>query len=281
MPPMALVSPVPAMEAAPAECGNNAPPDGERQASGAWTDALVAMLRFHRIAVEPAQAAQAFGDVAPSSEDVVRYLRQTHLRARTVSVGVQRLAAVPLPAIAVYDDGSCILLAKAAADRVLILDPGTQRPKILPTADFAARWTGQLILVTRRASLGELGRRFDIAWFGGAIHKYRWILGEVLAASLFLQIFALLSPLFFQVAIDKLLVHRGMATLDILVGGLVCIALFEAVLTTLQNLRRVVRDAHRIIALDRGRNVEHGTHDDLLRIGGRFATLYSVQTCAA
>jgi subfamily B ATP-binding cassette protein HlyB/CyaB len=56
----------------------------------------------------------------------------------------------------------------------------------------------------------------------------------VLAASLFLQIFALLSPLFFQVVIDKVLVHRGMATLDILVVGLVCIALFEAVLGTLR-----------------------------------------------
>jgi ATP-binding cassette, subfamily B, bacterial HlyB/CyaB len=231
---MALVSPVPPVEAASAECGNKTLPDVACQIDGAWAGALVALLRFHRVTAEPAQVTRALGGAAPSSNDMVRYLRQAGLRSRVVSVGVQRLAAVPLPAIALYDDGSWVLLAKAAADRVLILDPGTQQPKILPTADFAAHWTGQLILATRRASLGEFGRRFDIAWFGGAIHKYRWILGEVLAASLFLQIFALLSPLFFQVVIDKVLVHRGMATLDILVVGLVCIALFEAVLGTLR-----------------------------------------------
>jgi subfamily B ATP-binding cassette protein HlyB/CyaB len=127
-----------------------------------------------------------------------------------------------------------VLLAKAAASRVLVLDPASQRPVIQPAAEFAAGWTGQLILSTRRASLGELSRRFDLSWFLGAIHKYRWVLGEVLAASLFLQIFALLSPLFFQVVIDKVLVHRGLATLDVLVIGLVAIALFEAALGCLR-----------------------------------------------
>ena len=79
-------------------------------------------------------------------------------------------------------------------------------------------------------SLTDLARRFDITWFMGAIHKYRWLLGEVLVASFFLQLFALVSPLFFQVVIDKVLVHRSMSTLDVLAVGLVAIAMFEAVL---------------------------------------------------
>ncbi len=165
---------------------------------------------------------------------MVRHLRRAGLRARFVASSVPQLPTTPLPAIALNDAGSCVLLARASPVRVLILDPRTQQPKILPMAEVAAHWTGQLILATRRASLGDLGRRFDITWFLGAIHKYRGILGEVLVASLFLQIFSLLSPLFFQVVIDKVLVHRGMETLDILVVGLACIALFEAVLGTLR-----------------------------------------------
>src|SRR5260370_7277084 len=82
--------------------------------------------------------------------------------------------------------------------------------------------------------LSELSRRFDITWFLGAVHKYRHLLGEVLLASFFLQLFALVSPLFFQVVIDKVLVHRSMSTLDVLVIGLVGIALFEAILGTLR-----------------------------------------------
>ena len=76
----------------------------------------------------------------------------------------------------------------------------------------------------------ELARRFDLTWFLGAIWKYRHLLSEVLVASFFLQVFALVSPLFFQVVIDKVLVHRTETTLDVLVIGLVCIALFEAIM---------------------------------------------------
>jgi ATP-binding cassette, subfamily B, bacterial HlyB/CyaB len=97
-------------------------------------------------------------------------------------------------------------------------------------ADFEAAWDGRLILMARRASLSDLTRRFDITWFLGAIHKYRHLLGEVLIASFFLQVFSLISPLFFQVVIDKVLVHRSMSTLDVLVLGLVAIAVFESIL---------------------------------------------------
>jgi subfamily B ATP-binding cassette protein HlyB/CyaB len=79
-----------------------------------------------------------------------------------------------------------------------------------------------------------LSRRFDITWFVGAIHKYRRLLGEVLVASFFLQIFALISPLFFQVVIDKVLVHRSMSTLDVLVIGLVAISVSETILGMLR-----------------------------------------------
>ena len=56
----------------------------------------------------------------------------------------------------------------------------------------------------------------------------------MLVASFFLQLFALVSPLFFQVVIDKVLVHRSMSTLDVLVIGLVAIAIFETVLGILR-----------------------------------------------
>ncbi|MBV8168569.1 MAG: type I secretion system permease/ATPase, partial [Alphaproteobacteria bacterium] len=90
------------------------------------------------------------------------------------------------------------------------------------------------VLMTRRVGLVDLSRRFDITWFLGAIHKYRRLLGEVLVASFFLQIFALISPLFFQVVIDKVLVHRSLSTLDVLVIGLVAISVFETILAILR-----------------------------------------------
>ena len=88
--------------------------------------------------------------------------------------------------------------------------------------------------MTKRAGLIDLARRFDITWFLSAIHKYRKHLSEVLLASFFLQLFALVSPLVFQVVIDKVLVHRSMSTLDVLAFALVGIAVFETILGILR-----------------------------------------------
>ena len=105
---------------------------------------------------------------------------------------------------------------------------------LLSRAEFEAIWDGHLILMARRAGLVDLSRRFDLSWFLGAIHKYRYLLGEVLAASFFLQLFALVTPLFFQVVIDKVLVSRTLSTLDVLIIGLVTISIFETVLGILR-----------------------------------------------
>src|SRR5262249_34452473 len=132
-----------------------------------------------------------------------------------------RLAATPLPGIASLRDGSFLVLGKGGDDKVLVQRPPSARAEILTRAQFESIWDGRVLLMARRASLSDLSRRFDITWFLGAIHKYRRLLTEVLVASLFLQIFALVSPLFFQVVIDKVLVHRSMSTLEVLVIGLV------------------------------------------------------------
>ena len=131
-------------------------------------------------------------------------------------------------------DGGFLLLGKVGDDKVVVQSTKTPRPELMTREDLEAIWDGRLVLMTRRANLAELSRRFDVTWFLGAIHKYRHQLGEVLVASFFLQLFALASPLFFQVVIDKVLVHRSISTLDVLVIGLLGIGLFETILGILR-----------------------------------------------
>ena len=115
-----------------------------------------------------------------------------------------------------------------------MLDPLVGKPQALERAAFESDWSGRLILMTRRAGLAHLSSRFDIGWFLQAMHKYRRLLAEVFMASFFLQLFALVSPLFFQVVIDKVLVHRGLSTLDVIAIGLVVVSVFESILTSLR-----------------------------------------------
>ncbi|EKK9486089.1 enterohemolysin T1SS ABC transporter permease/ATPase EhxB, partial [Escherichia coli] len=78
--------------------------------------------------------------------------------------------------------------------------------------------------------VGELAK-FDFSWFIPSVVKYRRILLEVLTVSAFIQFLALITPLFFQVVMDKVLVHRGFSTLNIITIAFIIVILFEVILT--------------------------------------------------
>jgi subfamily B ATP-binding cassette protein HlyB/CyaB len=195
--------------------------------------ALVALLRFHGVAADPEQIRHHFGNEIGVSE-MLRCAKEFGLKARSFETTWSRLAKTPFPAIATLRDGGYLLLGKVGDDQVLVQNPMSSRPLLMSREEFEAVWSGNLILMTSRAGLVELSRRFDISWFLGAIHKYRYLLGEVVVASFFLQVFALVSPLFFQVVVDKVLVNRTLNTLDVLVIGLVAVSVFETVLGILR-----------------------------------------------
>ncbi len=143
---------------------------------------------------------------------------------------IARLPLLALPAVVWRDDGQHFVLAKIDGDRYLIQDLALGKPVVLSQEAFAERYSGQLILVTSRASiLGQLAN-FDFTWFIPAVIKYRRIFLEVLAVSVVIQLFALITPLFFQVVMDKVLVHRGFSTLDVIAIALLVVTLFEVVL---------------------------------------------------
>ena len=195
--------------------------------------ALVLLLQFHGIGADPEKIRHHFG-AAIGVPEMLRCAKQFGLKARTFRSSWQRLIKTPLPGIATLSDGSYLIVGKASNDQVLVQNPLLSRPILMSRAEFEAVWDGRLLLMAGRAGLVELSRRFGISWFLGAIHKYRYLLGEVLVASLFLQLFALVSPLLFQVVIDKVLVNRTLSTLDVLVVGLVGIAIFETILGILR-----------------------------------------------
>jgi ATP-binding cassette, subfamily B, bacterial HlyB/CyaB len=193
---------------------------------------LVLLLRFHGLAVDPEQMRHRFGGAEIGIGEILRCARDFKLKARLVTADWAKLRKLNLPAIAECRDGGFFILARVTDDTALVQVGG--RPQIIGRNQFEALVSGRYILMTRRADLGALVRRFDISWFMQAMHKYRGLLTEVVVASFFLQIFALVTPLFFQVVIDKVLVHRGLTTLDVLVIGLLTLSAFESVLTGLR-----------------------------------------------
>ncbi len=209
-------------EANAVDAGSAADPSG--------LECLTLLLGFHGVGVDAAQLRHRLGVAQADVVDMLRCAKDLGLKASVCATRWDRLARTPLPAIAALRDGGFLILGKAGDDKALIQRAGAAQPEMISRESFEALWDGRLVLMTRRSALADLSRRFDITWFLGAIHKYRRLLAEVLLASFFLQLFALVSPLFFQVVIDKVLAHRSMSTLNVLVGGLVILTLAEGLL---------------------------------------------------
>lgn len=214
-------------------------PEAPTQTTTQAFGALTLIARLHHVAADPETLVHQLGLTASDKVSVDSLLlgaKHLGLKAKRTSTTSERLTLTPLPALAILNDGQVVVLAQCDGKRVLMqaFNGQSKQPTIESVEIFAQQWSGQLILITSRASLaGELAK-FDFTWFIPSIVKYRKLLSEVLIISLFLQLFALVSPLFFQVVMDKVLVHRGMTTLDVLIIGLLVVVVFESLLTMLR-----------------------------------------------
>ena len=193
---------------------------------------LLMLARFHDLPANGTQLQHQFSQSgqALSEIDLLRAAKHVGLKAGVVKTTWSKLRGMPLPGMAKLVDGRYLVVAKVQAEKVLVQHPDEARPLVLSRDRFEMIWTGDLLLFTKRANLRLQDLRFDFTWFIPAIVKYRKFFGEVLIASLFLQLFALLTPLFTQVVIDKVLVHKGFTTLHVLAVGMITMAVFEALL---------------------------------------------------
>lgn len=210
---------------------------------------LVTLARLQQVPAEYSQLRHQFSDSEqPLSENgLLRAGKALGFKARKITSSLPDLNARILPAIAKANDDTYFLIARVsepaanpsskspAEPQALILNPDQSTPQQIPVSELEARWSGELILLTKRGGIGESIREFDIRWFIPALVKYRKLFGEVLLASFFIQLFGLITPLFFQVVMDKVLVHKGLSTLDVLALGFFVVALFDAILGGIRN----------------------------------------------
>lgn len=196
---------------------------------------LMTIAGYHGIAVDQAKLTHEFGSDSFTSETILLAARSLGMSAKSILQDVERLDRAPLPAIAVTADGEFFILAKydgskPAAPRILVQRSG-EPPQIWSKAELFAQWSGQLIFFTSRANYAGDVAKFDFSWFIPAIIKYRKLLAEVLVISLTLQMIGLVTPMFFQVVMDKVLVNHAMKTLNVIAVGLITATFFEATLT--------------------------------------------------
>lgn len=204
---------------------------------------LLLLAKFHSVQADVEQIVHQFGADRFDVSKILVVAKSLGITAQSVQQDMARLEFAPLPAIARTKSGEFFVLAKLSStgksneqgqesDKFkLLIQRASQPPEILEYDDFLTEWSGELIFFTSKASYAGDTAKFDFTWFIPAVVKYRKLLGEVLLISLALQLIGLVTPMFFQVVMDKVLVNHAMKTLNVIAIGLICAILFEAVLT--------------------------------------------------
>ena len=209
----------------------DAAPNVEPRTDGGLV-ALATIARYHGLPVDLESLRQRFalddGSLPPSA--LLRAARAVGLRTRIVGVEWVRLSKLPMPAVALRPNGHYSIVIRVDESRALVQEPGSGGIRVLPRDDFQADWTGRLLLFARRQGTAAGEGRFGLAWFIPFIAHYRAQFAHVLLASALLHLFSIVAPLATQVVIDKVLVHRGLGTLDVVALGMLALISFEGVL---------------------------------------------------
>ncbi|VFN03095.1 MAG: ATP-binding cassette, subfamily B [Candidatus Kentron sp. G] len=218
---------------------------------------LTLIARHHgiQISVEKLIHEHSLESREPDRNRLLRIAGEIGLKARFTHLTWEKLAEVgeAWPAMALLDNGNYVIIVDArrnengTLEQVAVFDPlvertGTEQPEqgppdflILPREKFEHAWSGELLLLKRSYSVGDENQPFGFRWFVPEILRQKAVFVDVAIAAVFIYLIALVTPLFFQIIIDKVLVNQAEQTLKVLGIGIVIALLFDALLDFLRN----------------------------------------------
>jgi ATP-binding cassette subfamily B protein len=167
---------------------------------------------------------------------LARLAQDNGFKAKAAQLDRAELASLgqAFPVVARLRNGNGVVLLAARQEqerlKVAVVDPLADRPGVivLDYEDLATRWDGQTLLLKRRHRLSDEEQPFGLLWFWPEIKRQGRFFLDVVLAALVLPVVALATPIFFQLIIDKVLVHQSEATLWVLTAGVLMAILFEA-----------------------------------------------------
>lgn len=163
------------------------------------------------------------------------------LKARKLeNITCDNFMKLPHPSVAKMSDGAYIFVLGITADGDIVAKDH-RRATVdirIPKTEFEKYFARVAIIFTKRFHVEKLTDKvsgFGFRWFIPVVLRYKSFLFKVLGLSLILQFLGLLSPLFMQMIIDKVLAHHSLKTMDILIGGMIIVSVFNVWMMALRS----------------------------------------------
>ncbi len=140
----------------------------------------------------------------------------------------------PLPMIVQLKDNSYAVILKVDVEKseAVIFYTNKKEPEIIEFSQLNVDKENYLIL-SEKYFTKQI--RFSFSWFYRQILHHKKVMSEVLLASFVLQLFALVTPLFTQVILDKVIAHGSLSTLKVIGFAFVVVSIFDFLLGVVRN----------------------------------------------
>lgn len=196
------------------------------------------IARIHQIGVDLRMVKREYGlnEEEVTTEQLLLIAKSFSFRARIKKLALNTLLEkYPLPALVILKDKTYGVLLKASEEekKVLVFSPNGMSAKPMSFDRFEESWSGQAVVLKHK--LLNTRTAFGFKWFYNEILRYKSAMAAVLTGSFVVQLFGLVTPLFTQVILDKVIVHRTMTTLDVLAVAFLAVTIFEFLLNTIRN----------------------------------------------
>jgi ATP-binding cassette, subfamily B, bacterial HlyB/CyaB len=195
------------------------------------------------LSVDRLRHTYAVGDAEFSHATLLRMAKEAGLRARVTRLKWEALLRLgeAYPVLIPLANGNWVVVAgvqenMAGEDALSIFDPLADRvePLIVGKQSFCANWHGDVMLLKRSRGLKSLPQPFGFRWFVPELFREWRQFADVAVAAVLLYALGLVIPIFFQLVIDKVLVHESFTTLYVLAAGAAIALGFEAIFSFLR-----------------------------------------------
>jgi len=209
---------------------------------------LTAIAQHHGLQVNPERLIHeyALADEEPAPTLVLRMASEMGMKAKNKKLSWSGLFAQKgvFPTLARLTGGKGVIIVGIRNDEgesegfVAILDPSADMTAVawIDREKFCSIWDGDVVFLKRNHSISDPNQPFGLPWFIPEILKQKAAFRDIAFAVIVMTFLALGSPIFFQLVIDKVLVHQSVSTLSVLTIGVVMAMLFESLFGYLRQL---------------------------------------------
>lgn len=214
---------------------------------GAACLAMVCRGFGHDVSMTAVRQAAGTGLEGTSLRGLTRGGEELGLKTRAIKSSVDRLGALPLPAIAHWDGYHWVVIHAVDGERVRIADPA-RGLREFGLKEVEERWSGYAALCEPTERLSEAPRGgLDLRWLWPFLRPHRRTLVISLVLALAAAGLQMVFPVFSQVIIDRVVGGHRQGLLYVLTAGMIGLLVIAVGVTIVQRYL-VARVASRLDA---------------------------------